>query len=83
MAEKGETTAVRLIRFLALGVPTLSRVVAVVLVAAALALAFFDFGGYDEGERADFALLFSVLALVALAFGYAVPRLVARFLPRR
>ena len=52
-------------------------------VAFSLALAFFDFGGYDEGERADFALLFSVLALVALAFGYAVPRLVARFLPRR
>jgi len=83
MAEKGEGTAVRLIRFLALGVPLLSRIVAVALIAGALLLAFFDVGGYGEGERADLALLLSVLALVALATGYVVPRLVARFLPRR
>jgi hypothetical protein len=64
-------------------VPTLSRVVAVALVAAALALAFLEFGPYDAATRADLAMLFAVLALVSLAVGYIVPWLVRRFLPRR
>lgn len=83
MADTGEGSVVRLVRFLALGVPMLSRVVAVVLVAAAIALAFFGVGAMDEARRADLALLYSVLALVSLAVGYAVPWLVRRFLPRR
>lgn len=83
MPETGEGTVVRLIRFLALGVPMLSRVVAVALIVAALAVAFLGYGAYDEGARADLALLLAVLALVSLAVGYAVPWLVRRFLPRR
>jgi hypothetical protein len=83
MTEKGEGTVVRLIRFLALGVPTLSRVIAVAFVVAAVALAFIEFDGYDAGVRADLAMLFAVLALVSLAVGYAVPWLVRTFLTRR
>jgi hypothetical protein len=83
MAEQGETTIVRLVRFLALGVPTLSRVMAVAFVAAALALAFLEVGAYDAATRADLAMLFAALALVSLALGYAVPWLVRWFLPRR
>jgi hypothetical protein len=83
MAEQEEGTVVRLVRFLALGVPMLSRVLAVAFVVVALALAFFEFGGYDEATRADLAMLFAVLALLALGIGRAVPWLVARFLPRR
>ena len=83
MPEAPESTVVRLIRFLALGVPTLSRVVAVALVVAAIFVAFLEFGDYDPATRADLALLFAVLALVSLAAGYAVPWLVRRFLPRR
>jgi hypothetical protein len=83
MAEQGEGTFVRLVRFLALGVPTLSRVLAVAFVVVALALAFFEFGGYDEATRADLAMLFAAFALAALAIGWAVPWLIARFLPRR
>lgn len=84
MAETGEEgTVVRLVRYLALGVPTLSRAVAVALVVAALALAFLEFGDYDAGTRADLSLLFAVLGLVSLALGYVVPWLVRRFLPRR
>jgi hypothetical protein len=83
MAETGEGTVVRLVRFLALGVPNLSRVVAMVLIAAAIAVAFLGIGEMDEARRADLALLYSVLALVSLAVGYAVPWLVRRFLPRR
>jgi hypothetical protein len=83
MAEKGEGTFVRLVRFLALGVPMLSRVLAVAFVVVALALAFFEFGGYDAATRADLAMLFAALALLALGVGRAVPWLVARFLPRR
>ena len=83
MAEKGEGTVVRLVRFLALGVPTLSRVIAVALIVAAIFVAFLEFGDYDEATRADVALLFALLALVSLAIGHAVPWLVRRFLPRR
>jgi len=83
MAEKGEGTVVRLIRFLALGVPTLSRVIAVALIVAAIFVAFLEFGHYDETTRADMALLFALLALIALGLGFVVPRLVRRFLPRR
>jgi predicted amidohydrolase len=83
MAEKDEGTVVRLIRYLALGVPTLSRVLAVAFVIAALALAFFQFGDYDPGARADLAMLFAVLALVALGAGYVVPWLVRTLMPPR
>jgi hypothetical protein len=83
MAEKDEGTVVRLIRYIALGVPMLSRVLAVVFVAAALALAFLQFGGYDPGTRADLALTFGVLALAALGAGYMVPWLVRTLLPPR
>jgi len=83
MAETGESTVVRLVRFLALGVPMLSRVIAVAFVAAALALAFLEFGGYSAATRADLAMLFAGLALLSLAIGYAVPWLVRWLLPRR
>jgi hypothetical protein len=83
LPEAPESTVVRLVRFLALGVPTLSRVIAVALVVAALALAFLEFGPYDAATRADLALLFAVLALVSLGLGYAVPWLVRWLLPRR
>lgn len=83
MAEKDEGTVVRLIRYIALGVPMLSRVLAVAFVAAALALAFLRFGNYDAGTRADLALTFAVLALVALGAGYMVPWLVRTLLPPR
>jgi ABC-type uncharacterized transport system permease subunit len=83
MAERGEGTIVRLVRFLALGVPMLSRVIAVAMVVAAIFVAFLEFGPYDAATRADLALLFAGLALVSLAAGYAVPWLVRRFLPRR
>jgi hypothetical protein len=83
MAETGEGTVVRLIRFLALGVPTLSRAIAVALIVAAIFVAFLEFGDYDAATRADLALLFSGLALVSLAVGYVVPWLVRWFLPRR
>ena len=83
MAEQGEETFIRLVRFLALGVPMLSRVLAVAFVVVALALAFFEFEGYDEATRADLAMLFAALALAVLGIGRAVPWLVARFLPRR
>jgi hypothetical protein len=83
VAEQRESTAVRLVRFIALGVPTFSRIVAVALVIVAVGLAFFDVGGYDDATRADLAILFALLALLALGIGAAVPRLVRRFLPRR
>ena len=83
MVEKGEGSFVRLVRFLALGVPMLSRIVAVVLIAAAIAMAFFEFGDYDAGARADMALLLALLALVSLGIGFVVPRLVRWLLPRR
>ena len=83
MAEKGEGTVVRLIRFLALGVPMLSRVVAIALIVAAVAVAFLDIGGYDDAGRANAALLFAFLALVSVGIGFAVPWLVRRLLPRR
>ena len=83
MTENNEGPVVRLIRFLALGVPALSRVLAVAFVVAALAFAFLEVGGYDAGARADLALAFAVLALVSLGMGYVVPRLVRVLLPRR
>ena len=83
MAEQGEGTVVRLIRFLALGVPMLSRVLAVALIVAAVAVAFLDIGDYDEDSRANAALLIAFLALVSIGVGFAVPWLVRRVLPRR
>ena len=83
MAETGEGTVVRLIRFLALGFPMFSRVLAVALVLAAVVMAFVDLGGYDENTRADLAMLLAALALLVLALGRAVPWLMLRFLPPR
>lgn len=84
MAEKREGTVARLTRFLALGFPMFTRVLAVALVLGALILAFFDLGGYDEGTRADLAMLLAALALLVLALGRALPWLMLRFLrPRR
>lgn len=83
MAEKGEGTGARLARFIALGVPLLSRILAAALALAALVVAFFEVGGYDAGTRADVAMLLAGLALLALALGRALPWLLLRFLPRR
>jgi hypothetical protein len=82
-ANPTENGLVRLIRFIALGVPMLSRIVAVALIVAAVAVAFLDFGGYSDAERADLAILLAALALVSLAIGFAVPALVRRLLPKR
>jgi len=81
MTDKGEGTAVRLIRFLALGVPMLSRVVAIALIVAAVAVAFLEIGDYDAAARANLALLFAFLALVSIGIGFAMPWLVRRLLP--
>jgi ABC-type uncharacterized transport system permease subunit len=78
-----ESIAVRLARFIALGVPMLSRVLAAALVIAALAVAFLDLGDYDADTRADIAMLLAGLALLALALGRALPWLLLRFVPRR
>lgn len=83
MAEAPESTVVGLIRFLALGVPMLSRIVAIALIVAAVAVAFLEIGGYDAASRANVALLFAFLALVSIGVGLAVPWLVRRLLPRR
>jgi len=83
MAEKGGGTGARLVRFIALGVPVLSRVLAVALALAALAVAFVGLGSYSEGTRADVAMLLAALALLSLALGRALPWLLLRFLPRR
>ena len=83
MAEAPESTVVGLIRFLALGVPMLSRIVAIALIVAAVAVAFLEIGGYDAASRANVALLFALLALVSIGVGLAVPWLVRRLLPRR
>jgi len=83
MAGKEEGTGARLARFIALGVPLLSRILAAALVLAALAVAFLDLGGYDEGSRADVAMLLAGLALLMLALGRALPWLMLRFLPPR
>ncbi len=82
MAKKPESGVVRLIRFLALGVPTVSRIVAVALVIAAIGIAFFDVGNYaSDNDRANVALLLSLFALVSLAIGFTVPVIVRRLLP--
>jgi len=84
MAEKEERTAARLLGFLAWGLPAFSRGLAVVLVLAGLAIAFLEVGGYDEGTRADLAMLLAAVALLVLALGRAVPWLMLRFRrPRR
>ncbi len=83
LPEVPESTAARLARFIALGVPMLSRVLAAALVLAALAVAFLDLGGYDPGTRADVAMLLAALALLALALGRALPWLLLRFVSRR
>ena len=51
--------------------------------AGALAVAFLDLGSYDEGSRADVAMLLAGLALLMLALGRALPWLMLRFLPPR
>ncbi|WP_421726409.1 hypothetical protein [Bauldia sp.] len=82
MADKAESGVVRLIRFLALGLPTVCRILAVALVLAAIGIAFFDIGGYpDDGARASTAFVAALLAIVAIVIGFAVPALVRRFLP--
>ena len=82
MASKPEGGVKRLIRFLALGLPTLSRIIAVALVAAAVAVAFFDVGDYaTDNERATDALLMSGLALLALVIGSAIPAIIRRTMP--
>lgn len=84
MAAKPESSGRRLIRFLALGVPTASRILAVALVFAAIGIAFFGLGHYaDNGDRALVAAILAVLSLVSLAIGFAVPAIIRRVLPRR
>lgn len=83
MAAREEGTAVRLLRFIALGVPLVARILAAAFALAALAVAFFEIGGYDAGTRADVAMLLAGLALLMLALGRALPWLLLRFLPRR
>ena len=83
MAAKPESGFKRLIRFLALGVPTVSRILAVALIAAAIGIAFFDVGDYsNDNDRALVALVLSLFAIVSLGIGFAVPVIVRRFLPR-
>jgi hypothetical protein len=81
VAAKPEGSVVRLIRYVALGVPTLAKILAVALIIAAIGVAFFDIGAYDEESRAMAALLFAAFALLALGVGFAVPFLVRRLLP--
>lgn len=82
MTKKPESGVRRLIRFLALGVPILSRIMAVALVAAAIGIAFFGIGDYaNDNDRALVALLLSGLALVSLAIGAAVPAIIRRTMP--
>jgi len=81
LAKKPESGVRHLVRFLALGVPTVSRILAVALIVAAIGIAFFDIGNYpDDNDRATVALLLTILALVSLAIGFVVPRLMRRFL---
>ena len=81
MAKKPETGVRHLVRFLALGVPTVSRILAVALIVAAIGIAFFDIGDYaDDNARATVALLLAAFALVSLGIGFMVPKLVRRFL---
>jgi uncharacterized membrane protein len=84
LAEKPESAARRLIRFMVLGVPTVSRILAVALIVAAIGIAFFDLGDYgNAGDRAGVALLLSVFALLSLALGFIVPAIVRRAMPKR
>ena len=84
MAAKPESGGKRLIRFLALGVPTVSRILALALVIAAIGIAFFDLGNYASADdRANVAAVLAGLALVSLAIGFAVPAIIRRVLPRR
>ncbi len=84
MAAKPESGVKRLIRFLALGVPTVSRILALALIIAAIGIAFFGLGTYASADdRANVAAVLAALALVSLAIGFAVPVIIRRFLPRR
>ncbi|MCP4381900.1 MAG: hypothetical protein GY798_10905 [Hyphomicrobiales bacterium] len=84
MADRSENSVVRLIRFLALGVPTVSRIVAVALVMVAGGIAFFNIGDYqDDNSRAEAAFLLAAAAIAAVAIGLLLPGLVRRFLPPR
>lgn len=81
MADKPEGETRRLIRFLALGVPTVSRILAVALIVAAVGIAFLGMGDYPtDNDRALVAMLLAGFALVALAIGFAVPAIVRRVL---
>lgn len=81
MAKKPESGVRHLVRFLALGVPTVSRILAVALIIAAIGIAFFDIGNYpDDNDRATVALLLTVFALVSLGIGFMVPKMVRRLL---
>ncbi|WP_139167827.1 hypothetical protein [Bauldia litoralis] len=82
MAKKPESAAEHMIRFLALGVPTVSRIMAVALVVAAIGIAFFGVGNYpSDDDRAIVALMLAVFALVALGIGFATPAIIRRLLP--
>jgi hypothetical protein len=84
LAAKPESGVKRLIRFLALGVPTVSRILALALVIAATGIAFFDLGDYTSpDDRANVAAILAGLALVSLAIGFAVPAIIRRILPNR
>ena len=84
MAAKPESGVKRLIRFLALGVPTVSRILALALVIAAIGIAFFDLGNYASADdRANVAAVLAALALVSLGIGFAVPMIIRRVLPKR
>ena len=81
LAKKPESGVRHLVRFLALGVPTVSRILAVALIVAAIGIAFFNIGSYaTDNDRALVALLLTVFALVSLVIGFAVPVLTRRFL---
>lgn len=84
MAEKSEGLAVRLMRFLALGVPTVSRILAVALIIAAGGIAFFDVGTYSsDNDRALVAAVLALTAIVSIVIGLLVPGVMRRILPPR
>jgi len=84
LAAKPESGVKRLIRFLALGVPTVSRILALALAIAAVGIAFFNLGNYaSDDDRAVVAALLAAAALVSLGIGFAVPAIVRHLLPRR
>ena len=84
MADKPVGDGKRLLYFLALGVPTVGRIVAVALIVAATGIAFFDLGDYpDDGSRAIAAFMLAFFALVALGITLATPSIVKRLSDRK